>query len=155
VVNLLGKVFMKDEPVGCPFNALEKITHKFNGEKDIIIVDMHAETTSEKHAIAQYFDGKVTAVLGTHTHVPTADERILTNGTALISDVGMVGYYDSVIGARKDQVFNLFLGHGETSRKHDLPDTGECQFDAVYLEINAKTRKATKIKRINKIIDIK
>jgi 2',3'-cyclic-nucleotide 2'-phosphodiesterase len=152
VVNLLGKVFIPDS-LNCPFKELKKIVKKH--KDDIIVVDFHAEATSEKNALGQYFDGQISAVLGTHTHVPTSDGRVLDGGTGCITDVGMVGYYDSVIGARKDQIFNLFLGKGKSSKKHDLPDSGKCQFNAVYLEINPKTKKTTKVKRLDKIINIK
>lgn len=152
VVNLLGRTFIK-EKLNCPFKALEKIIKK---NKDaIILVDFHAEATSEKNALANYFDGKVAAVLGTHTHVPTGDERILKNGTAVVTDAGMIGYYDSVIGADKNQIFNLFLAAGRSSKKHDLPDYGRCQFNAIYLEINSATKKSVKIKRLDKIINVK
>ena len=153
VVNLLGRVFI-EEKVSSPFKALEKILKKYKDCK-IIIVDFHAEATSEKVALAQYFDGQVSAVLGTHTHVPTCDQKVLSEGTAFVADVGLIGYYDSVIGANKEQIFNLFLGKGKSSKKHDLPDYGQCQFNAVYLEIDEKSGKATKIKRLDKIINIK
>lgn len=152
VVNLLGEVFIGD-PVDSPFKALAKILKKNKGIKNVI-VDFHAEATSEKVALAQYFDGKISVVMGTHTHVPTCDQRILTKGTALVSDVGMIGYYDSVIGANKKEIFSLFLGKGKGSKKHDLPETGECQFNSVYIEIDDKTGKTTVIKRLDDIIKI-
>ena len=153
VVNLLGRVFI-EERVGSPFKALEKILKKYKDYK-MIIVDFHAEATSEKVALAQYFNGKVSAVLGTHTHVPTCDQKVLSEGTAFVADVGLIGYYDSVIGANKEEVLKMFLGKGKGSKKHDLPDHGQCQFNAVYLEIDEKTGRATKIKRLDKIINIK
>ncbi len=152
VVNLLGKVFIPDE-LESPFKSLEKVIKKF--KDDIIIVDFHAEATSEKNALAQYFDGKVAAVLGTHTHVPTCDHKILSNGTGFVTDIGMIGYYDSVIGSDKHQIFNLFLEKGQSSKKHNLPDHGDCQFNAIYLEIDEKTKKTTKIERLDKIIKVK
>ncbi|MDP1709289.1 MAG: TIGR00282 family metallophosphoesterase [Candidatus Komeilibacteria bacterium] len=151
VVNLMGRVFI-EEKVSCPFKALAKIIVKYPNSP--IIVDFHAEATSEKNALAKYFDGQVSAVIGTHTHVATADEKILPGGTACITDAGMVGYYDSVIGADKNQIFNLFLKTGQSSKKHDLPDSGEVSFDAVYLEIDEKTKQAKKIKRINKLLTV-
>jgi len=152
VVNLIGKVFIPDV-ASSPFKALEKIVKKY---KDcIIIVDFHAEATSEKNALAQYFDGRVTAVLGTHTHVPTCDHKILSEGTGYVTDVGMIGYYDSVIGADKQQIFNLFLEQGSSSKKHNLPDHGDCQFNAIYLEIDPKSKTTTKIARLDKIIKVK
>lgn len=153
VVNLLGEVFIDDENIESPFKVLEKIIKK-NREIKNVLVDFHAEATSEKIALAQYFDGKISAVLGTHTHVPTCDQRILNKGTAVVSDIGMIGYYDSVIGANKDQIFNLFLGKGKASKKHDVPEIGECQFNSVYVEIDETTGKAVEIKRLDKIINI-
>jgi len=152
VVNLLGEVFIS-ESLNSPFKTLEKIVKKY--KKNIIIVDFHAEATSEKNALGQYFDGKVSAVLGTHTHVPTIDTKILKKGTGYVTDVGMVGYYDSIIGADKNQIFNLFLDKGKSSKKHDLPESGQCQFNAIYLEIDSKTNKVIKIKRLDKIINVK
>lgn len=151
MVNLLGRVFIPDK-VSSPFKNLDKIIKKY--KDDIIVVDFHAEATSEKNALAQYFDGRVAAVLGTHTHVPTCDHKILEKGTGYITDAGMIGYYDSVIGANKGQIFNLFLEKGSSSKKHDVPDYGQCQFNAVYLEIDTKTKKTVKIKRLDKIIKV-
>ena len=136
------------------FPPMRGIVQKMHDEASVVIVDFHAEATSEKTAFAQYFDGKIAAVIGPHTHVPTSDERILALGTGYITDAGMIGYYDSVIGADKGQIFNLFLKTGRSSKKHDLPDSGQCQFDAVYLEIDEKNGCAKKIKRINKVIRV-
>jgi len=151
VVNLLGRVFM-EEKVGSPFLALDRIIGQ--DPKAVYIVDFHAEATSEKVALANYIDGRAAAVIGTHTHVQTADERILPEGTGFISDAGMVGYYDSVIGADKQQVLNLFLDSGSSSKKHDLPSEGEAILNGIYLEINSKTGKCAKIERINEIVKI-
>lgn len=151
VLNLMGQVFIPDK-LSSPFKSLAQIVKKHKDH--IIIVDFHAEATSEKNALAQYFDGQVAAVLGTHTHVPTADQKILPQGTGYVTDIGMVGYYDSVIGAKKEQIFNLFLEKGQSSKKHDLPDYGQCQFNAIYLEIDVQTKKTIKIKRLDKIIKI-
>jgi len=152
VVNLLGKVFIKDR-VASPFKTLEKIL-KSAQSGQIVILDFHAEATSEKTALALYFDGQVSAILGTHTHVPTADDRILAKGTAYVTDAGMIGYADSVIGADKNQIFNLFLKTGKSSQKHDLPERGEVQFNAVYLEIDPKSGEAKKIKRLDQLVTI-
>lgn len=105
VINVNGRVYMNS--MDCPFRKTEEILAKLNS--DIIIVDFHGEATSEKRAFAEYFDGKVTAVLGTHTHVQTADEKILAGKTAFISDVGMTGAEDSVLGVRKAEVLRMFL----------------------------------------------
>ena len=158
VVNLMGRVFYdygerKREVLHDPFKTLEKIIA--TDRRVIYLVDFHAEATSEKVALANYFDGRVAAVIGTHTHVQTADERILAKGTAFISDGGMVGYADSVIGADKQQIYNLFLKIGQTSKKHDVPAVGEAVLNAIYLELDAKTGQAKKIERINELIEVK
>jgi metallophosphoesterase, MG_246/BB_0505 family len=108
VVNLLGRVFMR-ENLDCPFKALETILTYVRDKARIIIVDFHAEATSEKQAFATYFDGRVTAVLGTHTHVQTADERILPAGTAYITDVGMAGAINSLLGMEANPIIQRFL----------------------------------------------
>ncbi len=153
VINLLGEVFI-NEKLFSPFKVLASIIKSYAG-KPIFIVDFHAEATSEKRALAASFDGQVAAVIGTHTHAPTGDEKILAEGTAFITDAGMIGYEDSVIGANKEYIINSFFGKKGKAKKHDLPDKGKCQFDAVYLEIDVKTRRAKKIKRLNKILNIK
>lgn len=107
VVNLQGRVFMPD--IDCPFRALDEALEKIGDQAPTVIVDMHAEATSEKLAMGWYCDGRVTAVLGTHTHVPTADARLLPGGTAYCTDVGMTGPYDSVIGTRPDLALQRFL----------------------------------------------
>lgn len=107
VINLIGRVFM--QPLDCPFRAAEREIEKLRGKTSIIIVDIHAEATSEKQAIGWFLDGRVSAVLGTHTHVQTADERILPGGTAYITDAGMTGAFDSVIGIKRDIVLRRFL----------------------------------------------
>ena len=107
VINLAGRIFM--HPLDCPFRTAEREIEKLKKKTRIIIVDMHAEATSEKIAMGWFLDGRVTAVLGTHTHVQTADERILPGGTAYITDVGMTGPFDSVIGIRKESILQRFL----------------------------------------------
>lgn len=108
IINLMGRVFTKMN-IDCPFHTAEKIIADHGAEADIIIVDFHAETTSEKTALAHYIDGKATVVYGTHTHVPTADYRLLSGGTAYITDLGMTGVYDSVIGVKKENILKKFL----------------------------------------------
>ena len=107
VVNLMGRVFMP--PCDDPFRAAESVVREIAGRARVILVDMHAEATSEKQAMAAYLDGRVSAVFGTHTHVPTADETVLPGGTAYISDLGMTGPYDSVIGIEKTLALRKFL----------------------------------------------
>ncbi len=108
VINVLGRVF-NDVNLDCPFRALDREVAVVSRHTDRILVDIHAEATSEKHALARYVDGRVSAVIGTHTHVQTADACILPGGTAFITDVGMTGPQDSVIGVRTDLVIKRFL----------------------------------------------
>ncbi len=107
VVNLEGRVFMNN--LDCPFRAADAILEALPGRPPVVLVDFHAETTSEKNALGAYLDGRVSAVLGTHTHVQTADERLMPGGTAFISDAGMTGSRDSVIGIRKELSVERFL----------------------------------------------
>jgi metallophosphoesterase (TIGR00282 family) len=107
VVNLLGRVFMK--PCDCPFKAAERAVSSLSHKTKIILVDMHAEATSEKVAMGWMLDGRVSAVFGTHTHIQTADERVLPKGTAYITDLGMTGPYESVLGRQTDRVLQAIL----------------------------------------------
>jgi hypothetical protein len=107
VINAMGRIFLS--PLDCPFRTIEEVIKEIQEQSDIIIVDFHAEATSEKLAMGYYFDGKVTAVLGTHTHIQTADERILPRGTAYISDLGMTGPQESILGMDKDMVINKII----------------------------------------------
>jgi len=107
VINLQGRTFMT--PIDCPFRCADAILEEIPQGVKIVLVDFHAEATSEKQALAGYLDGRVSAFVGTHTHVQTADERVLPGGTAFITDVGMVGPIDSVIGVRKEQVIERFM----------------------------------------------
>jgi len=147
VINLIGRVFFRED-FNCPFQTVAKILKKYQ-KKNIagIIIDFHAEASSEKVAMGYYLDGKVSAVLGTHTHIQTADEKIQENGTAYITDVGMTGPEVSVIGLDKEIIIDNFLT--QINKSADIPETDTCQINAVYLEIDPKTQKALKIKRIN------
>ncbi len=144
VLNLEGRVFMSnlDDPFRVGVRELEKLRK----ETPVVIIDFHAEATSEKVALAWYLDGKTSAVLGTHTHVQTADERILPNGTAFITDVGMTGPAESVIGVRKEDAIARFL----TQRPHkfEIPK-GPTMLNAVLLDIDGASGRAASIKRIN------
>ena len=147
IVNLLGRVFM--QAVDCPFRTADKLLgEKIKKDASVIIVDMHAEATSEKAALGFYLDGRVAAVLGTHTHVMTADEKILPMGTAFISDLGMVGALDSVIGMQKEPIIARFL----TQMPHRFEPVREGRgiFNAVVLKVDAKTGLPVEFKRINK-----
>lgn len=147
IINLQGRVFI---PIllDDPFRIGQEIVDATDKDS-IIIVDIHAEATSEKVALGHYLDGKVAAVLGTHTHVQTADEWILPGGTAYISDVGMCGPKDSVIGVAKEIIIKQFLTQTPQSHKVAL---GETIFNAVILEISKKTKKVLKITRINETL---
>ncbi len=141
VICLVGRLFMK--AVECPFRAAEEEVKKMSEEATTIIVDFHAEATSEKQAFAHYMDGRVTAVLGTHTHVQTADERVLPRGTAFVSDVGMTGPFDSVIGVRKDQAIARFLT--QLPLRFDVAKE-DLRLNAVIVDVSAG--KASSIRRL-------
>jgi len=145
VVNLLGRIFL--DYVDCPFAAIDALLSRETAPW--IVVDMHAEVTSEKAALAWYLDGRVTAVLGTHTHVPTADARILPQGTAFVTDVGMVGPRDSVLGVRTDNV----VVHMRTRlpARFQVAD-GPVQFNAVLVETAGDSRAAQRIVRLDELI---
>jgi 2',3'-cyclic-nucleotide 2'-phosphodiesterase len=142
IVNLQGQVFI-EQKVENPFILLKKIANE-NKDK-IILVDFHAEATSEKVALGLYMDGQISALVGTHTHIQTADEHILPSGTAYISDIGMTGPYDSVIGVEKEIIIRRFLTGDKQSLKVAL---GDVKFCAVEINIDLDSKKATSIKRL-------
>ena len=144
VINLIGRTFM--QPVDCPFTHAEEILKEIKRDCDIILVDFHAEATAEKATMGYFLDGKVTAVVGTHTHIQTADERILPKGTAFITDLGMVGPLNSIIGMKIEPVIEKFV----TCRpaKCEVADEPPCVYGAVIIEIDDATNKPTKIERI-------
>lgn len=148
IINLQGRVFMKDD-IEDPFTIGKNIVENFKNR--IIVVDFHAEATSEKMALGYYLEGMVSAVLGTHTHVQTADERILPRGTAFISDVGMSGPENSVLGVKKDIIIEKFLT--QTPLSH-IVASGDSIFNAVLIEVQKKTKKAIKITRISKLLKV-
>lgn len=157
LVNLLGRVFMNRD-FDDPFPKIEELLQDYSlkGKEegseavDAILVDFHAEATSEKAALVWFLDGRVSAVLGTHTHVPTADEKILPGGTAFISDVGMVGPRDSVLGVQKEIIIKRFL----TQRllKMEVVEESPIEVNGVFLEIDGRTGLAQKIERVRKIV---
>lgn len=143
VINALGRVYIST--LNCPFRVSAKIADHLKKETNLIIVDFHGEASAEKIAFGWYMDGKVSAVVGTHTHVQTADERILPNGTAFITDAGMTGSFDSVIGSKKDFSINRFLY--QTPQKQDVA-TDDLRINGVVLNIETLTGKAKKITRV-------
>ena len=144
VINVMGRAFMPT--VDCPFRAVEKALQEIDGEAPVVLVDIHAEATAEKMALAWHFDGRVSAVLGTHTHVQTADETILPGGTGYLSDAGMTGPRDSIIGMRRDLAVRKILS-GLPTRLEVA--TGPTQFNAVRLSIDGATGKALTVQRLN------
>jgi hypothetical protein len=145
VINLQGRVFMP--PIDCPFRICESLLQKLPPNIRVIIVDFHAEATAEKQAMGWYFDGKVSAVVGTHTHVATADERVLPLGTAYITDVGMTGPHDSVIGVDRGIVLSRFIS--QIPAKFETA-TGDIRISAAEMEIDTQTGKALSIARLER-----
>jgi len=143
IINVIGRVFM--DAVECPFRSAKKAVSDVREITPIIIVDIHAEATSEKVAMGWYLDGEVSAVVGTHTHIQTADEKILPEGTAYITDCGMTGPYDSVIGRKKDKILARFLT--QLPAPFDIA-TDDVQMHGVIIDIDEKTGKAREIKRV-------
>ncbi len=144
VINLAGRIFM--HPLDCPFRRVEQEIEKLKKRTNIIFVDMHAEATSEKIAMGWFLDGRVSAVVGTHTHVQTADERILPQGTAYLTDAGMTGPFDSVIGTRKETVLDRFLL--QMPNKFDVAN-GDIRLQGALIDIDEKTGKALAIERLS------
>ena len=144
VINVMGRTFM--QPLDCPFICAEKILEELKTQCDIILIDFHAEATSEKISLGYFLDGKVTAIAGTHTHVQTADERILPNGTAYITDLGMTGILDSVIGLEIESVVEKFI----TCRqgKFVVPEKGKCVYCGAIFEIDDATNRAKSVERV-------
>ena len=146
VFQMLGRTFI-DETNHCPFQKTIELLDEV--KSDIYICDFHAEATSEKIAYGLYFDGKVNIIYGTHTHVQTNDNRILPNGTAYITDVGMTGPLDGVIGTKREIIFNRFLNNKR--EVFEPQDTGKKQFSAIIIEINEVTHKITSFDKIHMI----
>ena len=143
VLNVSGRVFMN--LLDCPFRTTKKEIERIREQTKFIFIDFHAEATSEKIAFGYYFDGQVSAILGTHTHVQTSDERILPKGTAYITDVGMTGPEDSVIGFKLDEVIDKFLLH--MPQKFEVP-SGSAVFSAAIVEVDLDTGLSKNIKRL-------
>lgn len=144
VLSLLGRQFMK-VPVNCPFAAADRVLRLIPSDIKIIVLDMHAEATSEKIAMGWHLDGRVTAVVGTHTHIPTADERILPKGTAYISDLGMTGPYDSVLGRSKTAVLSSLISSVPT--RYEVAE-GDVRMCGVFISVDQTTGRALSIERV-------
>ncbi len=143
VINLMGRVFMS--PLECPFRTSQEEIEKLKKRTSVIIADIHAEATSEKIALGWYLDGKVTALIGTHTHVQTADEKILPKGTAYITDCGMTGPFDGVIGRKKEQILTRFIT--EMPARFEMAE-GDVRLNGVVIDVDEKTGEANSIERI-------
>jgi metallophosphoesterase (TIGR00282 family) len=146
VINLSGKIYLERLGADCPFAAVDELIDKAKNDGiKIIVVDFHAEATSEKRALGLYLDGKVSAFFGTHTHVQTADEQILQNGTGYITDLGMTGPRDSVLGVKKDIIINRLKSNDMS--KFELAN-GECMLNGCIFEVDEKSGKTIKVERI-------
>lgn len=147
VVNIIGRTFLGN--FDCPFRAMDCLLAELKDKPNVIIVDFHAEATSEKVAMGRYLDGRVSAVIGTHTHVGTIDASILPGGTAYVTDIGMVGPKNSVIGDDVDSVINRFL----TLIPSRLSvGKGDVVFDAILVEVDVRTGRAISIERVERIV---
>ena len=149
VTNFLGQLFMKED-ASSPFLSFDRV-YEANKDADIFLVDIHTETTSEKEAFGHYADGRATAVFGTHTHVPTADQKILPGGTAYVTDVGRNGPLDSVNGFEKLGATKSFL---DGKRTYEIQEHGAVEINCVLLTVDLDTKKAIALDRIRKIVDI-
>lgn len=144
IISLLGRVFVK--PVDCPFAAVDRVLAKLSDDVKVIFVDMHAEATGEKQLMGRHLDGRVTAVLGTHTHVPTADSQILPLGTAFQCDVGMTGPHDSVLGRRVDRVLATTITF--KPEYYDVA-SGDNRINGAVVEVDVNTGRAKSIERLS------
>lgn len=140
---LIGRTFMR--PVDCPFQAADRVLQELDGKAKIVLVDMHAEATADKYLMAHHLKGRVAAVLGTHTHVPTADEQVFPPGTAFICDVGMTGPYDSVLGRRVDRVLGTTISFVPSA--FDVA-TGDVRLGGAIVDIDPETGRASAIRRV-------
>jgi calcineurin-like phosphoesterase len=143
VISLLGRVFMR--PVDCPWTAIDRVLAEIPADVRVRIVDFHAEATSDKQLMGRYLDGKVTAVLGTHTHVTTADEQIFPGGTAFQCDVGMTGPHESILGRRIDRVLETTVTFQPT---HFEVASGDLRMSGTIVEADSATGQATAIRRL-------
>ena len=143
IINLQGRSFMQD--IDDPFKKADQLIEEARKVTPYIFVDFHAETTSEKNAMGWYLDGRVSAVVGTHTHIQTSDSRVLPNGTGYITDVGMTAYYDGILGINREEVINRFIT--SLPQRHVVPDEGRSVLSGVIIDLD-KEGKTTQIERI-------
>ena len=150
VLTLIGRLFMK--PADCPYTAADRWIPKLQKEADILVVDFHAEATSEKQALGHFADGRAGLIYGTHTHVPTADAQILEKGTGYITDAGMVGAYDSVIGFEKNSSIKRYLE--DSTAPYELESHGRAVINALLWTVTIDKKGENQLKLIREIIDI-
>lgn len=144
VINAMGRINL--DALDCPFRATEKILNEIEDKADLVAIDFHCETSSEKLAFANYFDGKADIIFGTHTHIQTADERILPNGTGYISDLGMTGVRDSILGVKKEIIMDMYY----TRKKFRFEKAeGEVWFSGAVFDYDEKTKKVTGVERLH------
>ncbi|OLN22727.1 metallophosphoesterase [Domibacillus antri] len=144
VINLQGRVFMND--LDCPFKKADQLVEEARKRTPLIFVDFHAETTSEKQAMGWFLDGRVTAVVGTHTHIQTADNRVLIGGTAYLTDAGMTGPYDGILGMEKEAIIKKF--QNQLPARFEVPKEGRTQLSGCLVKAERKTGRAVSIRRI-------
>lgn len=144
VISVLGRLYMRPM-TDCPFRAVDRLLGQLPADVRIVVVDVHAEVTSEKVAMGWHLDGRVSVVYGTHTHIPTADERVLPQGTAYITDLGMTGPYDSILGRRKDRVLRTLLTN--TPNPFDVAED-DARLCGIFVRVNSDTGRAVHIERI-------
>ena len=136
IINLQGRSFMQD--IDDPFKKADELVEQAQKETNYIFVDFHAETTSEKNAMGWYLDGRVSTVVGTHTHIQTSDDRVLPHGTGYITDVGMTGFYDGILGIQRDEVIKRFIT--SLPQRHVVPDTGRAVLSGVVVDYDSQGR---------------
>jgi len=149
VLNLQGRVFMP--LTHCPFGAADRLLESVQDEADVILVDFHGEATSEKLAMGWHLDGRVSALVGTHTHVPTADARVFPGGMAYVTDLGMTGPHHSIIGVKVEQSLSRFL-HGRSDSRFE-PASGDVRLQGVVIDVDESSGKARSIERVEARIE--
>ncbi len=147
IVNLIGRLFVGN--FDCPFAAVDSLLAELPDRPPVVIVDFHAEATAEKEAMGWHLDGRVSALAGTHTHVPTADARVLPGGSAYVTDLGMVGATNSIIGGEIEGFLERFLTQMPTKAK--IPKSGPTQFNSVLFEIDESTGRALSVRRVDRV----